>query len=251
VATVLTQFLARVTPIISSRINPPGSTSAPVKVTGRIYLRTILPIGILYTVSLVCSNLTYLHLSVSFIQMLKSFAPVSTLFLSFFLGFSNPRVSVLYTVLVIAFGVLLSSIGEVRFSWVGFGFQMGGTVAESLRLLMIQGMLSKGEEGNPSKGLRMDPLVGLYYYAPVCAFLNGLVALVVEYPTFDWADLERVGYGVLGLNGLVAFLLNVASVFLVSLLAARCLSCLSALLRVYTMLICYHHYRLERPPLSL
>ncbi|KAI1854840.1 hypothetical protein JX265_002479 [Neoarthrinium moseri] len=209
-ATLLTQLLSRFSTLLDSRHN--------IRLTGRVYLRTILPIGVLYMLSLVCSNLAYLYLSVPFIQMLKAFAPVSTLFLSFGLGLANPRVSVLGNVLVIAAGVLLSSLGEVRFSWLGFAFQMGGTVAESLRLLLIQGLLSKdgdGEAGGAVKGIGMDPLVGLYYYAPVCAVLNGFVALVTEVPTFDWSDLERVGWGLLALSGLVAFMLNVASVFLI------------------------------------
>jgi hypothetical protein len=37
----------------------------------RMYIRTILPIGIVYSLSLICGNLTYLYLSVAFIQMLK------------------------------------------------------------------------------------------------------------------------------------------------------------------------------------
>ena len=39
--------------------------------TGKVYFRAIVPIGVLYSLSLVCSNLTYLYLSVAFIQMLK------------------------------------------------------------------------------------------------------------------------------------------------------------------------------------
>jgi len=42
-----------------------------VKMTGRVYLRAIVPIGVLYSASLVCSNQVYLYLSVAFIQMLK------------------------------------------------------------------------------------------------------------------------------------------------------------------------------------
>lgn len=37
----------------------------------RMYCRTILPIGLLYCGSLVCSNVVYLYLNISFIQMLK------------------------------------------------------------------------------------------------------------------------------------------------------------------------------------
>jgi hypothetical protein len=59
----MTQILARTTTLLDGRKS--------VKMTGRVYLRAILPIGILYSLSLVCSNQTYLYLSVAFIQMLK------------------------------------------------------------------------------------------------------------------------------------------------------------------------------------
>jgi len=42
-----------------------------VKMTGRVYLRAIVPIGFFFSLSLICGNITYLYLSVAFIQMLK------------------------------------------------------------------------------------------------------------------------------------------------------------------------------------
>lgn len=42
-----------------------------VKMTGRVYLRAIVPIGLFFSLSLICGNLTYLYLSVAFIQMIK------------------------------------------------------------------------------------------------------------------------------------------------------------------------------------
>jgi hypothetical protein len=62
-ATLMTQVLARTTTLLDGR--------KTVKMTGQIYLRAILPIGVLYSLSLVCSNQAYLYLSVAFIQMLK------------------------------------------------------------------------------------------------------------------------------------------------------------------------------------
>jgi hypothetical protein len=59
----MTQVLARTTTLLDGR--------KTVKMTGKVYLRAILPIGVLYSLSLVCSNQTYLYLSVAFIQMLK------------------------------------------------------------------------------------------------------------------------------------------------------------------------------------
>ncbi|POS69021.1 DUF250 domain membrane protein [Diaporthe helianthi] len=38
---------------------------------------------------------------------------------------------------------------------------------------------------------QISPLSLLYYYAPIWAFLNGLMALVFEGPEFDWNDLNR------------------------------------------------------------
>jgi hypothetical protein len=127
---------------------------------------------------------------------------------SWLFGVSNPKLKVLFNVMIIVFGVALASFGEIKFVWLGFFYQAGGIVFEAIRLVMIQ-MLLSGE------GQNMDPLVSLYYYAPVCAVMNFIVAAATELSSFQIADVWRVGVFVLLLNAAVAFLLNVASVFLV------------------------------------
>lgn len=62
-ATLMTQFLARFTNVLDSRKKVP--------MNGRVYLRAIVPIGIFFSLSLICGNQAYLYLSVAFIQMLK------------------------------------------------------------------------------------------------------------------------------------------------------------------------------------
>ena len=62
-ATLMTQILARTTTLLDGR--------KTVKMTGKIYLRAIVPIGACFSLSLMFGNLTYLYLSVAFIQMLK------------------------------------------------------------------------------------------------------------------------------------------------------------------------------------
>lgn len=62
-ATLMTQIMARFTTSLDSRKKVP--------MTGRVYLRAIVPIGLMFSLSLICGNVTYLYLSVSFIQMLK------------------------------------------------------------------------------------------------------------------------------------------------------------------------------------
>lgn len=60
----------------------------------------------------------------------------------------------------------------------------------------------------------MDPLVSLHYYAPVCAIIN-LFALPFTEGLEPFYALGKVGWGLLVANAGVAFLLNVAAVFLV------------------------------------
>ncbi|KAF4511135.1 hypothetical protein G6O67_002958 [Ophiocordyceps sinensis] len=195
-----TQILARTTSLLDSRHS--------ITMTPRLYLCTIWPIGVFYSASLVFSNLVYLYLSVAFIQMLKSAAPVAVLFTSWAWGVADPDLAAFLNILVIVAGVALASFGEIQFSLIGFLYQIGGIAVEAVRIVMIQIMLS-------GEGLKMDPLVGLYYYAPVCAAMNFVVALFTEIPNFNPQDVTRVGFGLLFANALIAFMLNVASVSLI------------------------------------
>ncbi|KAG5970314.1 hypothetical protein E4U55_001730 [Claviceps digitariae] len=199
-ATIATQILARTTTLLDSR--------KKIFLTPQIYCRTILPIGIFYSGSLVCSNVVYLYLSVPFIQMLKAAAPVAVLFTSWAWQVAEPNLASFLNVLWIVAGVALASVGEIHFSLIGFLYQMAGIVFEAIRIIMIQVLLS-------GDGMKMDPLVGLYYFAPVCAAMNLLVALPSELPNFTWAAASNVGFGLLLLNASIAFLLNVTSVFLI------------------------------------
>jgi hypothetical protein len=106
-------------------------------------------------------------------------------------------------------GVVIASYGEIQFNMTGFLFQVGGIIFEATRLVMVQRLLSSAE-------FKMDPLVSLYYFAPACAIMNGLTALVVEVPKMTLAEVANVGYFTLLINAMIAFLLNVSVVFLVS-----------------------------------
>lgn len=63
-------------------------------------------------------------------------------------------------------------------------------------------------------GLKMDPLVSLHYYAPVCALIN-LAILPFTEGFAPFYELARIGPLVLLSNAAVAFCLNIAAVFLV------------------------------------
>lgn len=203
----MTQLLARYTTMLDGR--------KTVKMTGRVYLRAIVPIGVMFSLSLIFSNLTYLYLSVAFIQMLKATTPVAVLLAGWALGVSQPNLKVFLNVSAIVVGVMIASFGEIKFVLIGFLYQIAGVIFEALRLTMVQRLLSSAE-------YKMDPLVSLYYFAPVCAAMNLCVALVWEVPKVSMAEVYNVGLFTFLLNGLIAFGLNVSVVFLVSLLSTVC-----------------------------
>ncbi|KAL1978380.1 hypothetical protein VTN31DRAFT_1239 [Thermomyces dupontii] len=199
-ATFMTQVLARTTTLLDGRKS--------VKMTGRVYLRAIVPIGLFFSLSLICGNVTYLYLSVAFIQMLKATTPVAVLLATWSLGMAPVDFRVLTNVLVIVIGVIIASFGEIKFVWIGFIFQIGGIIFEAVRLAMVQRLLSSAE-------FKMDPMVSLYYFAPVCAVMNGITALFLEVPRMSMDDIYRVGVFTLIANAMVAFCLNVSVVLLI------------------------------------
>jgi len=135
--------------------------------------------------------------------------PIAVLLVTWIMRVQEPSLKTLGNVSLIVVGVVIASIGEIKFVFIGFMFQVGGIVFESIRLVMVQQLLSGAD-------FKMDPLVSLYYFAPVCALMNGLVALFFEIPKMTLADVQNVGYSVLLANAVIAFLLNVSVVFLVS-----------------------------------
>ena len=124
------------------------------------------------------------------------------------IGIQKPDMRVLMNVSVIVVGVVIASIGEIKFVLIGVLFQIGGIIFEAIRLVMVDRLLNSAE-------YKMDPLVSLYYFAPVCALMNFCVALVFELPRIQLQEIYYVGLWVLLSNAVIAFALNVSVVFLV------------------------------------
>lgn len=203
-ATLATQALAKFTTVLDSRHKVPMNTQT--------YSRAIVPIGLFFSFSLICGNVAYLYLSVSFIQMLKASNAVATLIATWAFGISPPDMKKLANVSAIMVGVIIASYGEIKFVMIGFLIQMAGIVFEAIRLVMVQRILSSPE-------FKMDPLVSLYYYAPACAAINAIPTILFELPKMTMGDIYNLGLITLVLNAAVAFMLNVSVVFLVRIAA--------------------------------
>ncbi|ORX39760.1 triose-phosphate transporter family-domain-containing protein [Kockovaella imperatae] len=177
-----------------------------ITMTKDLYFRSIVPIGILFSGSLIFSNTAYLTLSVSFIQMLKAFTPVAILLISAIFKIQTLNSRLVVIVLLISTGCALAAAGEVHFEMFGFMCQATAVLFEASRLVMIQILL---------QGFKMDPLCSLHYYAPVCSLINACFIPFTE----GMAPLKeaiRIGPLIMLTNAGVAFGLNVAAVFLIS-----------------------------------
>ncbi|KAM0122584.1 hypothetical protein ACP6JC_000651 [Aspergillus fumigatus] len=181
-ATIVTQVLARTTRLLDGRRSMP--------MDARI-------------------NVVYLYLNISFIQMLKAAGPVVTLITSWSWKVAKPSIGAFINILIITLSVAMAVSGEIRFSWLGFGFQFASLVFDANRLVMVQILLS-------DSGQKMDPLVSLYYFAPACAVMTSLVAWQTEYASFEWSSVAQAGWTVLSLSAVMGFMLNVSIFLLVS-----------------------------------
>lgn len=114
-ATIGTRVLQRTTRLLDG--------AKEVHITREMFVRSILPIGILFSGSLVLSNTAYLYLSVHYIQMLKAFTPVAILIISWVTRIQEINKKLAVIVIMISSGVALASKGELNFDLTGFIIQ--------------------------------------------------------------------------------------------------------------------------------
>jgi len=176
-------------------------------------LTKLIPISALFSAALVMGNRAYLYCSIPFIQMVKASHGVITYLLNTLVGAELFMWSKLRIVTLVCVGVMLAVTGELEFHVVGFLCQCFSSVSECTRVVLIGLLMNKS-------GLKMDPLTALSYYAPICLVFLVSFALLTEMPS-DWGSLaaefqQEIGFGLLILNGLVAFALNVSAVLLIN-----------------------------------
>jgi drug/metabolite transporter (DMT)-like permease len=111
-AAIGTRILQRTAPLLDG--------IKDVNMTKDMFLKSILPIGFLFSGSLIMSNTAYLYLSVSYIQMLKAFNAVAVLLVSWAFRISEPNRKLALIVLMISTGVAVASSGELKFNLFGF-----------------------------------------------------------------------------------------------------------------------------------
>lgn len=167
----------------------------------------VLPVGLAFATSLICSNVAYEYASVPFLQMVKQSNVIIVFFLSLLAGLEQFRSNLALVLLCIVVATAFTVNGELRFSLTGLLAQLCGNFAESCRVVM-QGILLTGAE-------RLDPLSFVAVVSPICGLCLAVLlgsfnhwhaaqfAAIPSLETFQQCSWLLVG------NVAVAFLLNV------------------------------------------
>ncbi|KAH9310982.1 hypothetical protein KI387_026017, partial [Taxus chinensis] len=103
----------------------------PIGMTKEVCLSSIVPIGALYSMSLWFSNSTYIYLSVSFIQMLKSLMPVAVYSIGVGLKKENFKSNTMANMIGISVEVAIAAYGEAKFNTWGVMLQLGAVGFEA------------------------------------------------------------------------------------------------------------------------
>ncbi|POY70452.1 hypothetical protein BMF94_6520 [Rhodotorula taiwanensis] len=214
--------------VSASTMSPEEWKRRSVEMDLQTWVRRILPVAILFSLSLVLSNWAYLYCSVAFIHILKSFAPVAILLAAFAFRTKTFSFLLLGIVAVISFGVGMASYGQVDFARIGFTIQMTAIAIEATRVTLIQILLTPpaapqpGEPAPaplaPALATGMSPLKSLYFFAPAGLAVNLVFLVAVEGMPAVRAIPQLGLLTILG-NASLTFALNLSSIMLIGISA--------------------------------
>ena len=186
-----------------------GHLAAPPLAWGE-YARSVLPIGLMFAFSLVCSNQAAMRLTVSFVQMVKAATPMLVLGVAAWAGTERATRNLVVIVSLMTLGVGIASYGELSFDGLGMALQVAALTVEAFRLqaiqLLMQRVLPRGS----------SPFAALSYFAPVCFLLLLPWSLLTEPRALAALAASQRTQALVLLNALSALGLNGAVVWLVS-----------------------------------
>lgn len=159
----------------------------------RIMMTSIIPVGVCQMMTFVTGKAAYLYLGVAYIQMLKGVTIICVMVLSFFMGLKTPSLVLVVSVLIISFGVILSSVGEASFSFIGIVMMGLSIITEALRTTLAQVLFGK---------LKFSVIESQYYTGPVSVLGLWLCTAI-----FEWDGLVDHGFSMMAANPIL-FLLS-------------------------------------------
>lgn len=156
-----------------------GFTELKTHLTLQQWFLLVLPIGVCTALSLAFANIAYFYLTLSFIQMVKAFAPVVTFSILVLFGLDKFDFNVVLAIIVIVAGCFTASFGEMKAKSVqlGLGCMLVCEVAEAFRSAGMQYLLAARS---------FSLFDGMYYFSPATLIFLGALVYV-----FEWDQLTQ------------------------------------------------------------
>mmetsp|Transcript_44112 Transcript_44112/g.103067 ORF Transcript_44112/g.103067 Transcript_44112/m.103067 type:complete len:363 (+) Transcript_44112:108-1196(+) len=201
---ILSSFLLLTNPALFPALTDPDKK---IDISPNFLTRRVLPVGLLFTTSLILSNTAYQYANVAFLQMVKQSNVIIVFVFSLMLGLEQFRVRMALVLVCVMVATTLTVHGEMNFSLTGFLVQLSCNFAESAKVV-LQGVLLAGA------GRKLDPLSFVATVSPMCAgCLGGILLLTPHAQVLSWialpsfVTLQACGFLLAG-NILCAFVLN-------------------------------------------
>lgn len=163
------------------------------------FVKKVMPLSLCFAISICLSNEAYLYCSVPFLQMCKELNVVMVYFVGLALAVERFSVQTATILLIIMMGCCMSIHGEMKFSKMGFTFQLCAQFAEVIKIIIQQKIM---------QGYKIDPMTMVLIMSPLC-LVSLSVGLVVFWEPGIIAHAEEHAFHLV-LNGFNAFALNIA-----------------------------------------
>jgi len=199
--------------------------------SSKTYFINIFPIAFLQAAALAFGNTAYLHISVAYIQMVKNTTSAFVFMFSIMLGLEKGTMSNTFAVMTVVTGLLMTTVGELDFAWLGFMFQMAGTVSDSLRLSLTKIILSS------KHAVKMDPMSALYFFSPTVVLILSIPMYFVDFQRLTLVKVWEMKFVLLA-NAVLAFSLNMTSMFFMKRCGATTYALTGVLKDVALIILC-------------
>jgi len=141
----------------------------------------ILPIGFCTALSLASANVAYSYLSLSFIQMLKAFAPVVCYATLVAFGLDRLSRPIIGTLAIVMGGCFVAAWGEAHITAFGLACMFTAEIAEAFRSVGVQYLIANK---------RFSLFNGMYYFSPATlVFIMALSLAFERDELFRWENL--------------------------------------------------------------
>ncbi|KAL0022616.1 hypothetical protein WJX77_010550 [Trebouxia sp. C0004] len=139
----------------------------------KTWAKICVPVGALSAAALFFGNMSFMYLTVSFMQMLKANMPVIIFIVGCLFATEVFTLASFSIMVVIAAGVGMASYGELNFSLLGVLCMFSAMSCEAVRLTLVQTLLQRQD-------LQLNPLSTLYYIMPISVACLLPIAFVTE-----------------------------------------------------------------------